>query len=193
MIGCVCNLCACSRQAIREGFAPELNPGESAAAASPDRTGSLLAVRVGMNTNGFRRILVPTDFSPCAEAALRQAIGMAKSFGARITLVHAYLPHFYQSPPRGFVPDEEELQRLAATSERELGALCDRYAASGVTIERRALVGAIPDAILDVAAEGYDLIAMGTHGAGGVKELFLGSVAEKVVRRAKVPVLTVRG
>jgi nucleotide-binding universal stress UspA family protein len=135
-----------------------------------------------MNTNGFRRILVPTDFSPCAEAALRQAIGMAKAFGGCITLVHAYLPHFYQSPPRGFVPDEEELQRLAATSERELAALCDRYAASGVTIERRALVGAIPDAILDVAAEGYDLIAMGTHGAGGVKELFLGSVAEKAIR-----------
>jgi nucleotide-binding universal stress UspA family protein len=113
----------------------------------------------GMDTNGFRRILVPTDFSPCAEAALRQAISMAKAFGGRITLVHAYLPHFYPSPPRGFVPDEEELKRLAATTERELAALCDRYAASGVAIERRAL-------------------------AGG---------AEKVVRRAKIPVLTVRG
>jgi nucleotide-binding universal stress UspA family protein len=145
-----------------------------------------------MSTTGFKRILVPTDFSPCAEAALRQAIAMAQSFGARITLLHAYVPHFYNSPPRGFVPDEKELERLAATSERELAVLCDRYAASGVPLERRAVVEVIPEAILDVAGEGFDLIVMGTHGAGGFKELFLGSVAEKVVRRAKIPVLTVR-
>src|SRR5581483_11967145 len=144
-----------------------------------------------MSTNGFKRILVPTDFSPCAEAALKRAIALAKQFGASITLFHAFVPRFYPSAARGIVPDEDDLQRLIATSERELTALCDRYASSRVAIERATVAGAIPEAILD-AAKGYDLIAMGTHGAGGVKELFLGSVAEKVVRRAEIPVLTVR-
>ena len=56
-----------------------------------------------MSTSMFRRILVPTDFSHCAETALALAVEVARGMGASITLLHAYLPHFYQSPPRGFV------------------------------------------------------------------------------------------
>jgi nucleotide-binding universal stress UspA family protein len=146
-----------------------------------------------MSTDGMRRILLATDFSPCAEAALRRAIALAQPFGATITLLNVYQPHFYPSPPFGLVVDEADLKRQAERSGRELAATMDRFAGSGAKLELRSTAGVIPDAILDAAKDGFDLLIMGTHGAGGVKEFFLGSVAERVVRRATIPVLTVRG
>ncbi len=143
-----------------------------------------------------RTILVPTDFSDDAGAALDAAVDLAKTFGARIVLVHAYTVELpFTSPafgggvvlPEGFYV---EYRSQATTQIEELAKqTTDRgVEASGVAIERPAWI-----AILDQAEElPADMIVMGTRGLTGIKHVALGSTAERVVRKAPCPVLTVK-
>jgi nucleotide-binding universal stress UspA family protein len=141
------------------------------------------------------RILVPTDFSATSEVALDYAITVASRFGASLHLLHvvddpfvggAFGSEVYiTSVPtmRVHLVDEAET-RLC-----RLLPLCRRVAARS-----QVRVGRPPEVIREVAEEqGIDLIVMGTHGRTGMAHLLLGSVAEKIVREAPCPVLTVRG
>jgi universal stress protein A len=142
------------------------------------------------------RILVPTDFSETSDAALRYARTLAETFSASLHLVHAFedpyaagalAPEVY-----GAVPQElrDSALQLAATNLDERLSTADRDRFRGTTA---VVMGAPAAAIVKYATDhGIDLIVMGTHGRGGVAHLLLGSVAEKVVRTAPCPVLSVR-
>ena len=139
------------------------------------------------------RILVATDFSTTADAALAYATSLASALHSNIHLVHVLedqlVPPFVGASD-GFTPMPVELpdevrQRAEAALRVRMGS------AVGST---EVLTGAMTaTAIVDVARErGADLIVMGTHGRRGLAHLLLGSVAEQVVRTAECPVLTVR-
>jgi nucleotide-binding universal stress UspA family protein len=144
-----------------------------------------------MTRNPITRILCPVDFSEASQHAIEHAIAVARWYKASITALHVYNPIFMPIP--GLPPPESrvsapELKRLHAEATRCFeGAI-----ASGVAVD--VIVDAGPPAarILDRSDTAHsDLIVMGTHGAGGFEHLLLGSVAEKVLRRASCPVLTV--
>lgn len=139
---------------------------------------------------------MPTDFSECAAAALVWARALATSFEAKIVLLHAidlvsyvWIPAGPASVPAP-VPDDVA-RRIMDVAEKSLHAT----AAKAPEIVRRLIRKGHPrDVILDVAKEAAaDVIVMGTHGRRSVPHLFIGSVAEHVVRHAPVPVLVVRG
>jgi universal stress protein A len=141
----------------------------------------------------FQRILVPHDFSEPANHALDVAADLAKTHRGTITVLHVLTP-FYSGPGYptqaeiAWTPPTEMAAERRARLERlvreRLGARAPRVACEVVTGE------ALP-AILD-AARSSDAIVMATLGRTGLAHLLIGSVAEKVVRHASVPVLIVR-
>jgi len=140
-----------------------------------------------------RRILVPTDFSPPSERALEMAIEFARRFGAELTLFHAHELPAYVFPDGVMPVSPEILVELERTMSAELERLAARARAAGVPASIKTGVGAHDVEIVRFASEmNADLIIMGTHGRTGLRHVLLGSVAEKVVRRAPCPVLTVR-
>lgn len=134
-------------------------------------------------------ILVATDFSETADHALDHACELARALRATVHLVHcigAGLPGL----PAAL--SQTMIETLRASSSHALANLAARHA--DVTWGRMLVIEDDPrDGILSAAKEvGADCIVMGTHGRRGVSRLFIGSVAEHVVRRAACPVLTVR-
>ena len=142
----------------------------------------------------FTHILVPTDFNPASDVALECAKDIADRFGARLSLLHVltdpkaigfwtpevYVPASPQTQERFLREARERLENALSPAERS------RFT---TTIEAR--IGAVADEIQDFAREQkVDLIVMGTHGRTGLAHLFLGSVAERVLRSAPCPVLT---
>lgn len=144
----------------------------------------------------IRRILVPTDFSEPAEAALRYARALAEEFGSTLHLMHVVPePYVY---PWGTEISTMPLVDLLTESETQAGnrlkTLVDDTGALKGRVKTVTAIGTPVDKILQqVADDGIDLIVMGTHGRGAVGHLLLGSVAERIVRRSPVPVLTVKG
>ncbi len=136
----------------------------------------------------FKKILVPTDLEATSRPALEIAVMLAQKFESAITLFHAWTP-----PAAPYVQDSSwPAQELAEAAERALDDahrwVKDRYP----SVEQRIACGAPGWLIVElVKEEGFDLIVMGTHGRRGVSRLVLGSVAERVVRYAPCPVLTV--
>jgi len=143
----------------------------------------------------FKHILVPLDFSPPSDAALDYARGVALEFGASLHVLHvAEDPYraFYSAEV--FVPEIEGLRDEIL--EDAMVRLKERLRGSDLA-ELRATAHAVistPAAGIVDYATGHDvdLIVMGTHGRGGMSHLLMGSVAERVVRTASCPVLTVR-
>jgi len=142
----------------------------------------------------FKRILVATDFAESSEQAVTVAVDLAERFGASLTLFHVYE-----------VPEYVYFNDVPARIEGWVGPIRD--AASGRLEESLAKLrvklpgatsllsqGKPADEILRAIGEIHpDLVIMGTHGRQGLSHVFLGSVAEKVVRMSSAPVLTVRG
>lgn len=133
------------------------------------------------------RILVPTDFSDAAENALRYAIDLARKVGAEIHVVHAWQLSAYAAP-------SSDLARgLERDFARDLDSQVQRFGGHGVKLERHLRLGVPYVEIVEAArAVGADLIVMGTTGKTGLEHFLLGSVAERIVRTATCPVLTVR-
>jgi nucleotide-binding universal stress UspA family protein len=132
------------------------------------------------------RILVPVDFSPPSEAAVEEALFLAKRFGASIDLMHVWRSGASASD------DSDASLSLFAHSDvgPEMRKYLERAEHEGVAATGRLACGQPETMILDCAAE-YDLIVMGTRGRGAVSHLIEPSLAEHVVRRATVPVLTI--
>ena len=163
----------------------------------------------------FTHVLVPTDFSEPANQALRHAREEAALHHAKVTLLHVLPPHsetdvFYvtgapEPPPQGSFdpggggrlgprPLSEPTVVRHDPNEDALTHLQDLIPEACLdTWDVAIAVGAPADAIVRVAQERHvDLIVMATHGRTGLQHVLLGSVAEKVVRLAPCPVLTVR-
>jgi nucleotide-binding universal stress UspA family protein len=141
----------------------------------------------------IRHILCPTDFSEGSEEAFQTALMMAGESRAKLTLFHVH--HVPTTVfPDVILPVTPSVQRdLERAVEQSLAELCARARAAGVSADYRTAVGATHAEICEAAdAIGADLIVIGTHGRSGISHAILGSVAEKVVRKAQCPVLTVR-
>lgn len=146
----------------------------------------------------FKNILIPTDGSILAQKAVVQGVALAKAVGARVT-------GFFAAPPATPIVYRDHLP-VGLAQPAEHAAIIERAAAEFLGfIERTADEAGVPyeglhktddfpaDAILETAARrNCDLIVMATHGEGGLRGMFIGSVAHKVVNHAKVPVMIVR-
>jgi nucleotide-binding universal stress UspA family protein len=149
-------------------------------------------------THGFTRILVPTDFSAQSDAALATAKDLAARFGASLHLVHVledpYAVATYSADALGYLPPgiKESWQQEA---EKHLNALLTPAERTALKATTTVLFGgaAAREIVEHAQDKRIDLIVMGTHGRGGFAHLLIGSVAERVVRTATCPVLTVRG
>jgi universal stress protein A len=142
----------------------------------------------------IRHILVPTDFSESSKYALDEAVGLAQAFGAKLTLLHVVeLPSYVTD---GHTPVHVSMalrDDLRGHAQRELAKLPVGGSGAPGEIARRVVVGVPHQQILEAAvAEQVDWIVMATHGRPGLSHLVMGSVAERVVRTAPCPVLTIR-
>jgi universal stress protein A len=146
----------------------------------------------------FRKVLVPHDFSPPATQALRAAAQLAAEDGGRLFVLHAIPPVYpvVGVPPVApieWFPPPVPSPELIANERRRLEKLVAREVPRRLRVraECRVVIGD-PFASIMNAARGVTAIVMATLGRTGLPHLLLGSVAEKVVRHAPVPVLTVR-
>jgi nucleotide-binding universal stress UspA family protein len=144
----------------------------------------------------IKNILVATDFSACSEIALTYGRALAHQFGARLHVLHAVEPTLSDGTNAigsvGLIP---ELQTALDDAERarleDLISADDRRTLQATTILRTLDTPA--HAIVEYAqSDKIDLIVIGTHGRHGLAHAVMGSVAERVVRTASCPVLTVR-
>jgi len=136
----------------------------------------------------IRRILVALDGSPFSEESLGPAIELARSTGARITLAEVVTHH------SGLVRMLHPAERTVAAAERSLRDAAARVPAGLGHVELRVIEHQSPtDGILrEAEREDIDLVAMATHGRGGLRRLLFGSVAERVIVSSPVPVLVFR-
>ena len=147
-------------------------------------------------TNTITNILVPVDFSPHAEHAFTYATTLAERFGAKLALLYVVDDSFVTGgwSSEIYVSNVPELiENLIADADRRLATLKASAAALGLTAETAVIRGRPAHAIVEHAQNGgFNLIVMGTHGRTGVSHVVMGSVAERVLRKAPCPVLTVR-
>lgn len=137
-------------------------------------------------------ILVPTDFSASANAALACAIDLAKANGGRVHLLHAFHVAVVGLPSGAMVSNVDIVAELTDACRKALDDAEAEPRARGIDVTTRLSNGDPRSVIVETAREvGADLIAVGTRGRRGLAHLLLGSTAEYVVRHATVPVLTV--
>jgi universal stress protein A len=143
-------------------------------------------------------ILVPTDFSECSNAAMEYAVHFARELGAELELLHVWeAPYYLLQDAMLSLPGQapQPLGRYARDlAHREMERLVTKLREqTGLKVQGGVESGPAAQLIVQVARESaHDLIVMGTHGRSGWKHLWTGSVAEKVVRGAPCPVLTIR-
>jgi nucleotide-binding universal stress UspA family protein len=143
----------------------------------------------------LHRILVPTDFSKYSENAVRYAVAFAEKFGAELHVLHVvqdlalFIPEAVLITPMVTPP----LEQFKAAARAALDKVIKEMNLTGLKVETEVAQGVPFNEIVRTAREkDVDLIVMGTHGHTGLAHMLLGSVAEKVVRKAPCPVLTVR-
>ena len=143
---------------------------------------------------GIRSILVPIDFSVHSKNALKYAVPLAEKFGASLHLVYVVEPTIYPAD-LGFgqvvLPGvEDELREKGAG---ELQSLIEREIGKRVKATSAVRSGNPHQEILREAEDkAVDMIVVATHGHSGVEHMLFGSTADRIVRRSKVPVLTIR-
>ena len=146
----------------------------------------------------FHHLLVPIDGSPTADKALREAIRLARSSGAKVTLLHVMdaLSHMtgFES---GTLYAEQILLLMRNAGENLLAQAGQKVLAQGLQVEC-ILITEGPGRVFEHVAEharnnNVDLIVLGSHGRRGIDRALMGSDAEQIIRHAPVPVLVVRG
>jgi nucleotide-binding universal stress UspA family protein len=142
----------------------------------------------------MKKILIPTDFSDCARRAEETAMALGRALGGELILLHvAAQTPLYNEGMRGLVDPRKVYEAQREWAETTLAARAAEIRGTGVVAQSVIRSGVAVDEILTLAAEqGCDLIVIGTHGRGGLSRFFLGSVADRVVRLAPCPVMTVR-
>ena len=144
----------------------------------------------------IKTILVATDFSSDADAAIEMAIEFALAFDSKLELFHAYhveIPPIYAGFGGDFTRPEDILEPIREGAEATMNKLVEEVAARGLDVRGRVAMDYASRAILDEAERLLaDLIVMGTRGLSGLDHLVLGSTAERVIRLAHCPVMTVK-
>ena len=146
----------------------------------------------------IKTILLPTDGSECSAKAMAYALSFAKQYGARVVALHVIDQRWEEQTRVAFAEVGQDLTRkirdgYAEEARRILREVAEAGAKAGAPVETRVVTGIPSEDIVRVGKDlPADVIIMGTHGRTGISHLFLGSVAERVVRRAPCPVLTVR-
>ncbi|HEX7480519.1 MAG TPA: universal stress protein [Polyangiales bacterium] len=141
----------------------------------------------------IKNILCPTDFSPCSDAAVSLAVELAARMGAAVALVHVFQVPIYvgwEDGPAALAATTQFLDESRKRATVLLDALRAKCAQQGIVVTARQVDG-LPHLQIAELSEHADLVVMGTHGRTGVSHLMLGSVAERVVRLSKCPVMTV--
>ena len=146
----------------------------------------------------FKNILIPTDGSELSGKAIAHGVALAKSVGAKVTA-------FFAAPPATPIVYRDHFPVGYATPGEHEGMIAKAAAKYLETVERAARKARVPcesihvtsdypeEAILKIAQKKKcDLIVMATHGQGGLRGVFIGSVAQKVLNQSKIPVLVLR-
>lgn len=142
----------------------------------------------------IERILCPTDFSDFSDRAYDYGLSLARHYKAELYLLHVVRPVIVGYPEYA-VPDSvsEFYGELREYAEEQLREFAKVHASGGVQAKVLVHEGVVTESILDFARENsIDMIVMGTHGRRGVQRLTVGSVTERVMRKASCPVLVVR-
>lgn len=137
----------------------------------------------------IKRILAAVDFSETSDKAFDYAMSLARVFEAEVVALHVVHDPIVYAPTTG----QEWRDEFERTIKEKLDALLNRHTCEGVEVAAVIKQGGAWLEIIEYAkAENCDMIVLGTHGHGPVQHMLMGSVAEKVVRKAKHPVLVVR-
>jgi nucleotide-binding universal stress UspA family protein len=141
----------------------------------------------------FRNILVPVDFSDHASRALDTAIELAKQSDGRLHLIHSYpITPVVMAPYEVSLPIELE-RSVREGANKQLATWAERVRKAGVPVDSSTSAEGPSEAIVHCAEKiGADLIVMGTRGLTGLKHVLLGSTAERTLRLAPCPVLTLK-
>lgn len=141
----------------------------------------------------MNKLLVPVDLSPFSERAVKYAAELARMTGGSLTLltvINDVLP-YYEFFPMEY-PPADYFEAMKERSRTEMRALAERHA-EGLPCDLQVKRGQPAPGIVETASSGgYDLIVMATHGHSGLEHALLGSITEKVLRKAHCPVLVVR-
>jgi len=141
----------------------------------------------------MKKILVPTDFSDQAENALKVAAMLAKSHNAEIYLLHMMEIPMQQLDPINAHSDVPEVLFFMKLAHKKFNHLMSSDFLEGITVHETVKADITFNEIKDACKElDIDMIVMGSHGATGIKEMFVGSNAEKVVRTSEIPVLVIK-
>lgn len=143
----------------------------------------------------LERILVPTDFSDYSKTALTYGCELANRFDAALHMLHVLEEFQALTPESGMLLAGDYLQDLKQAAERELAKLPDpQWFTGGEARTTRCVRQGTPfvEVIRYAREHEIDLVVIGTHGRSGLSHVLMGSVAERVVRKAPCPVLTVR-
>ena len=143
----------------------------------------------------LKKILYPTDFSELSVGAINHAVLLAEKFGAKLHILHvvdqAYQYWMAMGPetvPVGPTPEE-----MLATAKKQMAGFIAEHVPEKLKATTELVSGRPFMEIIRIArAQKMDLIVIGTHGRGALTQMLLGSVAEKVIRKAPCPVLSVR-
>lgn len=139
----------------------------------------------------MKKILVPTDFSECSLNAFNAAVKIAQKTGAQIELVHVY-----DRPVIGFVDlniDHKKNKAMLQNAQKTIDEMVKKWAGDKIKVNPHILADIPLTEIMDQKKfSDIDLIVMGSQGSEGLKELFIGSNTEKVVRKSKVPILSLK-
>jgi nucleotide-binding universal stress UspA family protein len=140
-----------------------------------------------------KKILVPVDFSENSQKILQAGIQVAKKFDAALTVLFVvqsidhysgfYIPH---------IPISQFEEEMVENANKKMEAFLEENMDRAVPFSPKVLIGDVSEEIIKFAElEKFDMIVMGTHGYKGMEKVLFGSVAERVVKRAPCPVLTV--
>jgi len=142
----------------------------------------------------YKRILIATDGSDKSKLAAEEGMELAKALGAQVTALYVVNEVVIASAVRQLGADRKDVEtRLEAAGTKAVESIKAMGAKTGVTVDTIVRVGAPANAVIDTAgAEKADLIVMGSHGESGATKLLIGSVVQKVLYWATIPVLVVR-
>lgn len=140
----------------------------------------------------FKQILVPIDFSAHSTAAFEAAVEIARAFESKIHLLHCYQIQPGGISPYGIAIPSSYFAEIRDAASQQLAEWQEKHVPAGISVDASMMSDAPSEAIIAAAKQtGADLIVMGTRGLSGFKHVMLGSVAERTVRLAPCPVMTV--